>query len=219
MPTKDSDSFDEEKSSSGDDLFDGFAQQIADELGQIEEELNLFDTASNTSQTESSLKKARELVAEFRPIPQFIWRISNFTIGRAGRTNKLSDGNLFGLKKLVLAIGKDRVLGKGAPVLTTRAVLDSIPSDVIAAVAIIHGLGRRLQTKQFQAVWAPIIDDALLRAQIGYFVGMMSADFGPGRGMLAGFAGRIGLAVLITCSIGSCVGPSSPTQKLSCVKK
>jgi hypothetical protein len=36
-----------------------------------------------------------------------------------------------------------------------------------------------------------------MRAGIGYFVGTMCEDFGPGRGMLAGFAGRVGLAVLI----------------------
>ena len=46
-------------------------------------------------------------------------------------------------------------------------------------------------------MWGPILDDALMRAGIGYFVGMMAEDFGPGRGMLAGFAGRVGLAVLI----------------------
>jgi hypothetical protein len=118
-------------------------------------------------------------------------------LGRPGKVNKLSDGNLFGLKKLVLNIGKDRILGKGGNVLTTRAVIDSVPSDVIAAAAVVHALGRRLQTKDYQAVWGPILDDALVRTQIGFFVGTMCDGFGPGRGMLAGLAGRVGLAVLI----------------------
>lgn len=43
------------------------------------------------------------------------------------------------------------------------------------------------------------MDDALLRCEIGYLVGERVPTFGAGRGMLAGFAGRCGLAILIAC--------------------
>lgn len=176
---------------------DAFAQQIETELEQTEVDIKQLSQSQQTSLNEDSLVLAKEVVRKFQPVPQFIWRISHFTMGRAGRVNKLSDGNLFGLKKLVLAIGKDKVLGKGTSMLTTRAVVESVPSDVIAACAVIHAIGRRLHSKEFHAVWGPILDDAMMRAGVGYFVGTMSEDFGPGRGMLAGFAGRVGLAVLI----------------------
>lgn len=176
---------------------DAFAQQIETELEQTEVEIRQLSSARLSKVDEESLILAKKIVKDFQPVPQFIWRISAFTMGRTGKVNKLSDGNLFGLKKLVLAIGKDKVLGKGTPMLTTRAVVEAVPSDVIAASAVIHAIGRRLQTKEFQAVWGPILDDALMRAGIGYFVGTMCEDFGPGRGMLAGFAGRVGLALLI----------------------
>jgi hypothetical protein len=176
---------------------DAFANQIHTDLDQTEVDIRSLPEIKLSKSADESLLIAKELVKEFQPVPQFIWRIAHFTMGRAGKINKLSDGNLYGLKKLVLAIGKDPVLGKNTSMLTTRAVVDAVPSDVIAATAVIHALGRRLQGRDFQAVWRPILDDALMRAGIGYFVGTMSEEFGPGRGMLAGFAGRIGLAVLI----------------------
>jgi hypothetical protein len=175
---------------------EGYNEQIANDLektqGQIE------DLAGPASRDlGQSLTIAREKVAQLVPVPQFIWRIVNYAIGRPSRIKKLSDGSVFGLKKLIMSVGKDHVLGRGSNPLSTRGVLEEVSSDVIAATALIHTLARRLQTKEFQAVWGPILDDALMRAQIGYFVGTMREDFGPGRGMLAGFAGRIGLAVLI----------------------
>jgi hypothetical protein len=176
---------------------DAFVRQIASELEETAGDIRALAVGSLSPSHEESLVVAKRIVQEFQPVPQFIWRIAHFTMGRAGRVNKLSDGNLFGLKKLVLAIGKDKVLGKTTPMLTTRAVLDSVSSDVIAAVSVIHAIGRKLQNREFQAVWGPILDDALMRAGIGYFVGTMCEDFGPGRGMLAGFAGRVGLALLI----------------------
>jgi len=176
---------------------DQFAEHIANELEQSENDIREVNQSSFSRSQEASLQLAKEKIGNFQPVPPFIWRIANYTFGRPGRINKLSDGNLFGLKKLVLNIGRDRVLGKGSSVTTTRSVLDMVPSDVIAATAVIHALGRRLQSREFQAVWGPILDDALMRAHIGYFVGTMCEDFGPGRGMLAGFSGRIGLALLI----------------------
>lgn len=72
-----------------------------------------------------------------------------------------------------------------------------IGADVAASVCFIHAVCRRVANSVSEKVWRPILDDALLRAHMGYLVGRSSRGFGPGRGMMAGFCGRSGLAILI----------------------
>ncbi len=143
------------------------------------------------------LQKARQVVEQFQPVPWFIWRLSNFVFGGNGRPNKISEGLVLGLRRLLFAAASDKVLGSGEKVNNMRLALRTLRSDVVASISVIHGISRRLHGKQFERVWRPILDDAIIRAHIGYFVGQMNLDFGPGRGMLAGFAGRSGLAILI----------------------
>lgn len=69
--------------------------------------------------------------------------------------------------------------------------------DVAASVCFIHAVCRRVANSVAEKVWRPILDDALLRAHMGYLTGKNSRIFGPGRGMMAGFCGRSGLAILI----------------------
>ena len=72
-----------------------------------------------------------------------------------------------------------------------------IGSDVAGSICFIHAICRRVANSVAEKVWRPILDDALLRAHMGYLVGKNSRVFGPGRGMMAGFCGRSGLAILI----------------------
>lgn len=175
---------------------DAFGQQIKAELEQTELEIRQLAGVVR-SPTPDRLTIARQCVEKFQPVPQFVWRMVNFSIARAGRVNKLQEGMLFGLKKLVLNCAADRVLGPGKPVDSVRGAIANVSSDIIAAVAVMHAVSRKLRTRDYHAVWGPILDDALLRAIIGYYVGTMCEGFGPGRGMLAGFCGRAGLAVLV----------------------
>jgi len=142
-------------------------------------------------------QKARVLVEEFRPIPWFIWRISNYVFGKSGQLNVVPEGMVMGLKKLMFAAASDSIMGSGQPVTNMKLALSTLRSDVIAASSVIHAICRRLATRQHERIWRPILDDALLRAQLGFFVGERRGSFGSGRGMLAGFAGKAGLAVLI----------------------
>jgi len=144
-----------------------------------------------------SWTRAREIVGRFRPVPWFIWRISNYVLGKPGQINEVSEGLVFGLRRLLFAAASDPILGAGRKVNSMRVALDVLPPDVVAAVSVLHAVSRRLVGFDFERIWRPILDDALLRARVGMIVGMRAPSFGPGRGMLAGFAGRGGLAILI----------------------
>jgi hypothetical protein len=174
-----------------------FEAQIEADLLQSEADVRSIDIQSGVTDSADTLLNARRIVLEFQPAPQFIWRVVNFCLARPGRVNKLNDGQLFGLKTLLLNLGADPVLGKSGSPRNIRDVAESVPSDVIAAVSAIHAVCRKLKSRDFHAVWGPILDDALIRALLGFYVGQMNESFGPGRGMLAGFSGRAGLAVLV----------------------
>jgi hypothetical protein len=177
-----------------------FDNHIAQELINGQQEVVEFTRSANPvdERAEESYTRARELVNAARPVPQIIWRICSFVLGRPNNINQLSEGLLFGLKRLVLAIGSDPTLSAGRRKLSSvREVTEVVPSDLLAASAVMHAVCRRLQTKDLRGVWGPVLEDALLRAHIGFFVGSTLESFGSGRGMLAGFAGRVGLAVLI----------------------
>jgi hypothetical protein len=97
----------------------------------------------------------------------------------------------------MVGIGQDSILGLGQAKVSSNEVVTSVASDIIAATAIIYAVSRRLQAMPFVQLWGPMLDESLLRANLGFCVGQMSENFGIGRAMLAGFAGRIGMVVLI----------------------
>lgn len=175
---------------------ESYAKEIRDAIQTTELEL----VGSNFLPTEGNISwdRAKTIVESFQPVPWFIWRLSNFVFGAHGRPNKVSEGLVLGLRRLLFAAASDGILGKGEKVNNTREALKVLRSDVIAAISVIHGVSRKLHSKRFERAWQPILDDAIIRAHVGFFVGQMNLDFGPGRGMLAGFAGRVGLAILIS---------------------
>ena len=177
---------------------DSFAKELERTLQETEQAVLGLTGARADALAERSWQRAREVVAEFRPVPMFIWRLSNFVLGKPGQINKVSEGLVFGLRRLLFAAASDPILGSGQKVNSVHKALESTAPDVIAAVAVIHAISRRLASRQFERIWRPILDDAILRAQIGLYVGRQHGGFGAGRGMLAGFAGRCGLAILIS---------------------
>jgi hypothetical protein len=174
-----------------------FSLQIERSLETTEQEIRDLAHRRASFESDASLVEARRIVAAFRPVPQIIWRLCNYSIGRPGHINKLSSGHAFGLKKLMTAIGHDAILGLGQPKMSSSEVVSAVASDIIAATSIMYAVSRRLQSMPFGRLWEPMLDEALLRANLGFCVGQMSANFGIGRAMLAGFAGRIGIVVLI----------------------
>ena len=182
-PPKDSDS-------------DQFGEEFAKTLSETESAI-LDLNRSDDKTFSDSWKRSREVVANFQPVPWFIWRLVSFVFSRSNEEGCLPEGLVLGLRRLLFAAASDQFLGEGAKVNNVKQALEVLPPDLIAAVSVIHATCRRLNTFQFDRIWRPIIDDAVLRAQIGFLVGQGHDSFGPGRGMLAGFAGRCGLAILI----------------------
>ncbi len=162
-----------------------------------ETELRVRQLLSDQQAQMDSWHLAREIVENFKPVPWFIWRLANYVLLKPGRINEVPEGMLLGLRRLLFAAASDPILGAGKPVNEVRRAMSILSSDVIATVAVMHSICRRLATKDFKRIWHPILEDALLRAEIGFLVGSRHPSFGGGRGMLAGFSGRVGLAVTI----------------------
>jgi len=177
---------------------DSFEIELEKTLERTEAEvLGRKDIASAPDQTRS-WTASRRIIQDFQPVPWFIWRLSNFVLGTPGQVNKVSEGFVLGLRRLLFAAASDPILGSGEKINDVRKALKVVSPDVIASVSVIHAVCRRLSTRQFERIWRPILEDALLRCHIGCFVGQCHEGFGAGRGMLAGFASRCGLAVLLS---------------------
>ncbi len=176
---------------------DAFSVELEKTLNETQHEVVQLTAAEADPSGENSWTVARSTVERFQPVPWFIWRLTNFVLGRPGTINRVSDGLVLGLRRLLFAAASDSTLGIGEKVNDVRRALQVLPSDVVAATAVIHAVCRRLGSRQFERIWRPILEDALVRAQIGHAVGSHVQGFGAGRGMLAGFAGRAGLVIQI----------------------
>lgn len=179
-----------------------FQAEFSQNLKETEEAL-LQVVGDSLSEVEArSWQRARTIVEQFRPVPWFIWRLSHFVLGTPGQTKEVSEGMVFGLRRLLFAAASDPVLGVGEKVNSVRKALQVIPADAVAAVAVMHAVNRRLSSKGHDRLWRPIVDDAILRARLGVEIGGGLDFFGAGRGMLAGYAGRCGLAILLASGAG-----------------
>ncbi|MBX7138675.1 MAG: hypothetical protein K1X83_11895 [Oligoflexia bacterium] len=177
---------------------DSFALKLEETLRETEQAVLSLSAIANDAAQGKAWEISRRVVEGFKPVPWFIWRLSNFVLGKSGQVAEASEGLVFGMRRLLFAAASDSLLGAGEKVNDVRNALKVVKPDVIAAVSVIHAVCRRLSSRPFERIWRPIVEDALLRARIGYYVGERSASFGAGRGMLAGFSGRSGLAILIS---------------------
>ncbi len=177
---------------------DSFARQLEATLKETEEAVSSLSAIANDALQARSWENASKIVKQFSPVPWFIWRLSNYVLGKPGQVNECTEGLVFGMRRLLFAAASDALLGSGQKVNNVRKALGILSGDVVASCVVIHAICRKLSARPFERIWRPILDDAVLRAKIGYSVGRRLPEFGPGRGMLAGFAGRSGLAVLIS---------------------
>ena len=174
---------------------DSFSRELEKALTQTVAEVTATAGAQDRAQ---SLHNALELVSRFQPAPWFIWRLSNFVFATGGRTNQANEGLVLGLRRLLFAAASDSVIGAGKKVNNVREALGTLGSDVVAAVAVMFAVNRKLASKPHERIWYPILEDAVLRAQLGFLLGVVSEDhLSAGRCMLAGYAGRVGLAIQI----------------------
>ena len=175
-----------------------FQNKLEETLKQAEQDVVDFQSDGHSEVDAESWQRAREIVGRFRPVPGFIWRLSYYVLSKPpGQSPEIGDGMVFGMRRLLYAAASDPLLGSGDKINSVHAALSALQSDTVAAITVVHAVCRRLRTAQFERIWRPILDDAVLRSTIGFLVGHHSRNFGPGRGMLAGFAGRSGLAIQI----------------------
>ena len=153
---------------------------------------------------QDSWQTASNLVAKFNPVPGVLWPVVRgvFSGSQLGKGGQMA---FWSMAPLLHAALPDKTLGKKAATTLTDSskepsltqTIDLLGIEVAAALCFMHSVSRRASSSVPEKVSRPILDDALLRAQIGYLVGEHYSEFGAGRGMLAGFAGRCGLAIQI----------------------
>jgi hypothetical protein len=141
---------------------------------------------------------ASRTVRDYKPVSGYLWRIVHAVLGKPDKIGS-PDPMLFdALKPLLLFACRDPRLGtRGFSGTTIDSAVNTLNPDVAAAICVIYGVCRRISGTLTERLWRPIIDDALIRASIGYLIGKKCPKFGAGRGLLAGFCGRAGLAVQI----------------------
>jgi hypothetical protein len=140
---------------------------------------------------------ADQLVGEFNPISWSLWRLIGFIMSRGVRINSVPPGMLLGYLRFLKLVGGDPVLGTSVELNTTALAAQHLKSDIIAATLFIHSISCHLHPRPLKKIWGGMLDDSLLRARIGLELGKHASDFGSGRCLIAGFAGRAGLIVLI----------------------
>lgn len=178
------------------------AQVLNEELENATVKLKGNITLSGADARLGSWDVAAAVVKKYRPVPWILWRLIHGLFGKPGKTGKVDPIAFDLVRPLILNASKDKTLMKSESLKAgsfTRLdeAADAIELDVCAALCVVHGVCRRISVSLAERVRRPILDDALMRAQIGYHVGRHSDRFGRGRGILAGFSGRSGLAVLI----------------------
>ena len=145
---------------------------------------------------------AADIVNGFRPVPRLLWTMIHGVYGRAGEIGSPEALSFSTISPLMYRAALDKTLGRveSDPPPSRRSLEEAVQilgSDVAGSVCFVHSVCRRVSKALAERVSRPILDDALLRAHIGFFVGKLSPECGPGSGMLAGFAGRCGLAIQI----------------------
>jgi len=185
---KPSASLDEEFGLTADEDVQGAAQK------SVETALESEDPGSR------SWRIAASMVNRYRPVPHLVWPIVHAVYGRSGEIGEADPMMFSTVSQLIVRSSADRALNP-VPVETKSVSLTeavrAVGVDVAAAICLIHAVCRRISNTVNDRVSRPILDDALLRAYIGLYVGQLSPHCGAGRGLLAGFAGRCGLAVQI----------------------
>jgi hypothetical protein len=140
---------------------------------------------------------ADKLVKEFNPISWSLWRLIGFIMSRGLHVNTVPASMLLGYLRFLKLVGVDPVLGTTVELKTNALAAQHLKSDIIASTLFIHSIGCHLHPRPLKKIWGGMMDDALLRARIGMELGKYTEEFSTGRCLIAGFAGRMGMIVLI----------------------
>ncbi len=160
--------------------------------------------ATGVSAESGGWETAGKLVSDFRLVPPVIWGIGRAVFGKDGSIGEIHAGVFLPLATLVRYAAKQKPFGRGnekdAPgdsVEELRRAVTKIGGDVLGALCVMHPVCRRVSVSMSESLWRPLLNDALLSAQIGYLLGKYAEAFGRGRAMLAGFVARSGVPTMI----------------------
>ncbi|MCC6221558.1 MAG: hypothetical protein IT291_10000 [Deltaproteobacteria bacterium] len=189
-----------------------YVERVERDIEKAGKEFKRKSALSESSQQErkkrlQSWNVAIDIVKQFRPVPSSVWRLIYQVFGRENGLTESTPLSFHTVKLLITKAAQDETLAinhakpdgidiKAPSYKLTKAVMD-IGIDVAAACCYLHAISRRIDSLVDERIWHPLVDDALLRAKIGHFVGGTLPQFGYGRGMLAGFSGRAGLVIQI----------------------
>lgn len=163
------------------------------ELSAAEKVLSL-----GSDSPKGSWELASQTVTNYRPVAGFLWRMVHPVLGKGDKIGKPDPIIFDAMRQLIFQAAMDKRLGvEGKQAKSIDEAVTTLGFDTAAAICVLHGICRRISSTMMERLWRPIIDDALLRAYIGYLIGKQCPAFGAGRGMLAGFSGRAGLAIQI----------------------
>lgn len=179
------------------ELVEGPLEEV--QLGELK--LAEQQLARETITQKDSWSVASRTVRDYKPVSGYLWRIVHAVLGRGEKTGSPDPMIFDALRPLIFEAAADLRLGNpSSKVSTLDDAVGTLGIDTAAAVCVVYGVCRRISATLSERLWRPIIDDALIRASIGYIIGQKVTDFGRGRGMLAGFSGRAGLAIQIAAS-------------------
>ena len=147
---------------------------------------------------------ASGIVKRVKPVPWIFWVMIRTVYGRsridAGKGQKSSaDPMTFSiLENLIMRAVQDSELAQGVDSKTIKnltGAVNVLGIEVTASLCFIHSVCMRVSRSLNDRMYRAIIDDALIRARLGVLLGTGSKSLGIGKPLLAGFAGRAGLAV------------------------
>lgn len=178
---------------------DEFDATISNEVDQAskyfaEEDRKSWGTISPSWDT------ASKIVKKVKPVPWIFWIMIRSVYGSSVGTSKPDPMTFLVLENLLVRASQDPSLIKGMNSevqgrKTVTNIVKVLGAETVGSLSFIHSVCMRVARLLNDRIYRAIIDDALIRARLGVIVGQNSEYLDIGKPLLAGFAGRAGLAV------------------------
>lgn len=186
----------EELDDISEDEFEATISKEVDHAGKYfaEEDKKSWGTISESWAIASSI------VNKVKPVPWIFWIMIKSVYGSMGKKSQPDPMTFVILENLLIMASQDVTLIKGASAefqgkKTVTNVVKILGSETVGSLSFMHSVCMRTSRLLNDRIYRAIIDDALIRARLGVIVGQNSDFLDIGKPLLAGFAGRAGLAV------------------------
>lgn len=141
---------------------------------------------------------ASNIVKKVKPIPWIIWVMIRSVYGGSSKSFSADPMTFVPLENLLLRAVQDDSLANEEFKITPKSItaaMKLLGPETAASLCFMHSVCMRVSRTLNERIYRAIIDDALIRARLGVNLGQCSDYLDIGRPLLAGFAGRAGLAV------------------------